>query len=224
MFRQVFTKAQNRRAFRIATIVMSGLSLTGAAPILAFQSYIFNEAGFQISTNTSIIMTGVAIVVSGCACVTLVRFTGKRLLLLIAAPICVVSLATIATFFQLQFSDHDVSQFKWVPTVFVVIYVLGFGLGLNPIPLAYIGEIFTYEAKVPAAMFSALYYALSTIVVVKLYQVSQQMYGTFVPLWIFTAVTFLIWVLIYLFVPETEGKSLEQIQSQLQNKKLLSGM
>lgn len=173
MFKQTLTKAQNRRAFRIALIVLSGLSLTGAAPILVYQSYIFDEAGFEISTNTSIILTGIAIVVSGCVCVTLVRFTGKRLLLLIAAPICVLSLATIAIFFQLQQSgDHDVSRFKWVPTVFVVIYVLGFGLGLNPIPLAYIGEIFVYETKVPAAMFSALYYALSTIAVVKFYQVT----------------------------------------------------
>ncbi|XP_014487059.1 PREDICTED: facilitated trehalose transporter Tret1-like [Dinoponera quadriceps] len=222
MFKHAFTKAQNRRAFRIAMIVLSGLSLTGAAPILVYQSYIFNEAGFEISTNTSIILTGIAIVVSGCICVMLVRFTGKRMLLLIAAPICVLSLATIAIFFQLQSGDHDVSRFKWVPTVFVVIYVLGFGLGLNPIPLAYIGEIFVYEAKVPAAMFSALYYALSSIAVVKFYQVSQEVYGTFVPLWTFTAITFLIWVLIYLFVPETEGKTLEQIQLQLQNKKLLS--
>lgn len=172
MFKQAFTKAQNRRAFRIAIIVLSGLSLTGAAPILVYQSYIFDEAGFEISTNTSIILTGIAIVMSGCVCVTLVRSVGKRLLLLIAAPICVLSLATIAIFFQLQSSGHDVSQFKWVPTVFVVIYVLGFGLGLNPIPLAYIGEIFVYEAKVPAAMFSALYYALSTIAIVKFYQVT----------------------------------------------------
>ncbi|XP_011137571.1 facilitated trehalose transporter Tret1 [Harpegnathos saltator] len=221
MFKQTVTKTQNRRAFRIALIVLSGLSLTGAAPILVYQSYIFDQAGFEISTNASIILTGIAIVVAGSVCVTLVRFTGKRLLLLIATPICVLSLATIAIFFQLQSGGYDVSRFKWVPTVFVVIYVLGFGLGLNPIPLAYIGEIFAYEVKVPAAMFSALYYALSTIVVVKLYQVSQELYGTFVPLWIFTAVTLLIWLLIYLFVLETEGKTLEQIQLQLQNKKLL---
>lgn len=171
MFREILTKEQNQRAFRIAMILLSGLSLTGAVPILAYQSYIFKEAGFEISPNTSIILTGVTIVLAGSVCVTLVRTTGKRLLLLIAAPICVVSLMTIAIFFELQSSGYDVSRFKWVPTVFVVIYVLGFGLGLNPIPLAYIGEIFVFEVKVPAAVLNALYYALSTTAVVKYYQV-----------------------------------------------------
>ncbi|KAL0115903.1 hypothetical protein PUN28_011056 [Cardiocondyla obscurior] len=171
MFKECFTKAQNRRAFRIALILLSGLTLTGASPVLAYQSYIFDEAGFEISINASIIMTGVAIVLAGITCVSVVRFAGKRLLLLIAAPICVVSLTTISIFFELQSSGYDVSHFKWVPTVFVVIYVLGFGLGLNPIPLAYIGEIFGVEVKVPAAMLNALYYAISTSAIVKFYQV-----------------------------------------------------
>jgi hypothetical protein len=44
------------------------------------------------------------------------------------------------------------------------------------------------------------------------------MYGTFAPLWTFTAITFLVWMLIYLFVPETEGKTLEEIQMDLRDK------
>lgn len=171
MFKEIFTKAQNRKAFRIALILLSGLTLTGAAPILAYQSYIYEEAGFEISTNISIILTGVAVVLAGSACVAVVRRTGKRLPLLIAAPTCMVSLAMIAIFFELQSSGYDVSRVKWMPMVFVVICVLGFGFGLNPIPLAYIGEIFSVEVKVPAAMLNALYYAISSTAVVKFYQV-----------------------------------------------------
>lgn len=171
MIREIVNKPQNRKAFRIALILLSGLTLTGAAPILAYQSYIYDEAGFKISSNASIILTGLAIVLAGSACVSIVRMTGKRLLLLIAAPICMLSLATIAVFFQLRSAGYDVSGFKWVPTVFVVIYVLGFGLGLNPIPLAYIGEVFGVEVKVPAAVLNALYYAMSTTAIVKFYQV-----------------------------------------------------
>jgi len=170
-FKEIIMKAQNRRAFRIALILLSGLTLTGAAPILAYQSYIYEEAGFEISTNTSIILTGIAIVLAGSVCVSVVRFTGKRLPLLLGTPICIVSLATIAIFFELQSGGYDVSRFKWVPTVFVVIYVLGFGFGLNPIPLAYIGEIFGVEVKVSAAVLNALYYAISTTTIVKFYQV-----------------------------------------------------
>lgn len=217
-FKDTYGKRENQKAFKIALIVLSALTLTGAAPILAYQSYIFEEAGFYISTNVSIVMTGCAIVLAGTTCVMVVRRVGKRSLLLIAAPVCVLSLATIAIFFALLSDGYDVSQFKWVPTVFVVIYVLGYGLALNPIPLAYVGEIFHIEVKVPAAIFCSLYYAVTTTAVVKFYQVTQESYGTHAPIWAFTMITFLVWILIYRYVPETEGKTLEEIQLELRGK------
>lgn len=169
--KKMFARRANRRAFRIGAIVMSALTLTGAIPLLAYQSFIFEEAGFAVSANISILITGLAIVIAGSVCVMLVRITGKRLLLLISAPVCVLSLATMAIFFELQSSGHDVSKLRWIPSVFLVIYILGYGLALNPIPLAYMGEIFHVDVKVTAAILSSLYYAVSTIAMVKFYQV-----------------------------------------------------
>ncbi|CAD1478816.1 unnamed protein product, partial [Heterotrigona itama] len=213
--KEMFARRANRRAFRIGAIVLSALTLTGAIPLLAYQSFIFEEAGFAVSTNISVLITGFAIVIAGSVCVMLVRITGKRLLLLISTPVCVLSLATMAIFFELQSSGHDVSKLRWIPSVFLVIYILGYGLALNPIPLAYIGEIFHVDVKVPAAILSSLYYAVSTIAMVKFYQVLQESYGTHTPIWVFTVITFLIWLLIYRYVPETEGKTLEEIQIEL---------
>ncbi|XP_017787794.1 PREDICTED: facilitated trehalose transporter Tret1-like [Habropoda laboriosa] len=216
--RDMFKRRENRRAFRIAAIVLSALTLTGAAPLLAYQSFIFEEAGFAISTDVSIVITGCTIVLAGSVCVMLVRITGKRLLLLISTPICVLSLVTMAIFFGMMSSGQDVSGLRWVPSVFLVIYVLGYGLALNPVPLAYVGEIFHIDVKVPAAIFCSLYYAIATTTVVKFYQVLQESYGTYMPMLAFTAITVLIWLLIYRYVPETEGKTLEEIQMELRGK------
>ncbi|XP_020719231.2 facilitated trehalose transporter Tret1-like [Bombus affinis] len=215
---EMFTRRENRRAFRIAVIVMSALTLTGAAPLLAYQSFIFEEAGFEVATNISIVITGCAIVLAGSVCVLLVRMAGKRLLLLISTPICVVSLTMMGIFFGLLTSDHDVSKLRWIPSVFLVIYVLGYGLALNPIPLAYVGEIFHIDVKVPAAIFCSVYYAIATTTMVKFYQVLQESYGTYMPILVFAVITLLIWLLIYRYVPETEGKTLEEIQIELRRK------
>ncbi|XP_026668279.1 facilitated trehalose transporter Tret1-2 homolog [Ceratina calcarata] len=217
-FMEMCRRQENRRAFGIAVIVLSALSITGAAPILAYQSHIFQEAGFKISSNISIIITGCTIVIAGSICVLVVRRTGKRLLLLISAPIAVASLLMMAIFFGLMSAGNDVSGLRWVPSVFLVIYVLGYGIALNPVPLAYIGEIFHIDVKVPAAIFCSLYYAITSITVVKLYQVLQESYGTYMPMTVFTVITCIIWVLIYRYVPETEGKTLEEIQIELRKK------
>ncbi|XP_015438906.1 PREDICTED: facilitated trehalose transporter Tret1-2 homolog [Dufourea novaeangliae] len=216
--KEIWSRRENRKAFGIAMIVLSALTLTGATPLLAYQSFIFKEAGFEISTNVSIVMTGCAIVLAGSVCVMLVRSIGKRMLLLISTPVCVLSLAMLAIFFGLLSHGEDVANLRWMPTVFLVIYVFGYGLALNPVPLAYVGEIFHVDVKVPAAIFCSLYYALTTSVVVKFYQVLQQSYGTYMPMLVFMAITCFVWILIYRFVPETEGKTLEEIQIELRGK------
>lgn len=170
--REAGRTAGNRRAFGVAMIVLSCLTLTGAAPVLAYQAYIFQEAGFVIGSNISILTTGCAIVLAGITCVSLVRSVGKRTLLLLSAPLCVLALGTIATYFTIASSGVDVSPVNWIPTVFVVAYVIVYGLALNPVPLAYVGEIFAFEVKIPGAIFCSLYYAITTTATVKFYQVN----------------------------------------------------
>ncbi|XP_011495762.1 PREDICTED: facilitated trehalose transporter Tret1-2 homolog isoform X2 [Ceratosolen solmsi marchali] len=164
-------RVESRKAFGITGILMSAMIFSGAAPILAYQSYTFEEAGFGVSTEISVLASGLAIVVSGFACVVLVKRTGKRMLLLIAAPATVLSLSVVASFFTLKTWEVDVSGIKWVPTLFIMTYALAYGLALNPLPLSYISEIFPMDVKVPAALYCSLFYATGSLLVVEIYQV-----------------------------------------------------
>ncbi|XP_074101173.1 facilitated trehalose transporter Tret1 [Cotesia typhae] len=205
----------NKRAALIMLILASVLSLTGAGAIMTYQSYISEEAGFHFGTNLGIITTGVAIVLAGIACVSLVRTTGKRRLLLLTAPVAVLCLGTIATFFTLIDFGYDVKAVNWIPTVFVVLYVIIYGLAFNPMPLAYLGELFTFDFKVTAGICSSIYYAVTTTGIIKLYQILHDDYGTHVAFWALTVITIILWILMYIFVLETEGMTLEEIQLAL---------
>ncbi|KAI4499671.1 hypothetical protein M0802_005241 [Mischocyttarus mexicanus] len=219
IFKEMFKRKENNRAFGIIFILYSALTLTGGAPILAYQSEIFEKANFVVSTNLTIIAIGCAMVFAGLSCILLIQVTGKRTLLLISAPVCFLALLSLTLFFTFQWYGYEVSRFNWVPSVFVMIFVLSYGLALNPMPLAYLGEIFPFEMKRAAGIVTSLYYAGATTVVVKFYQVTQDLYGTHVPMWIFTMITMILWILIYFFVPETEGKTVEEILLNLKNKK-----
>ncbi|XP_003423872.1 facilitated trehalose transporter Tret1-2 homolog [Nasonia vitripennis] len=215
---EAVVRVESRKAFGITGILLGAMIFSGAAPILAYQSYTFEEAGFGVSTDVCVLGSGMAIVVAGLACVILVKRTGKRMLLLIAAPVTVVSLSVVAGFFTLKTWGVDVSSINWVPTVFIITYALAYGVALNPLPLSYISEVFPMDVKVPAALYCSVFYAMGSLLVVKIYEVLKQSYGLYVPFWCFAAVTSFLWLLIYLFVPETEGKSLEEIQMELRGK------
>lgn len=165
-------RVESRKAFCITGILLGAMIFSGAAPILAYQTYTFEEAGFGVSTEISVIASGTAIVVGGLACVMLVKLTGKRMLLLFAAPATVISLSLVASFFTLKSWDVDVSSIKWVPTTFIMVYALVYGVALNPLPLSYISEVFPMDVKVPAAIYCSVFYSIGSLLVVKIYQVS----------------------------------------------------
>lgn len=166
-----FSRRENRKAFVITGILMASMIFSGAAPILAYQSYTFEEAGFSVSTNISVLGSGFAIVIAGLACVIVVKRTGKRLLLLTAAPITALSLSIVAGFFTLKFLNFNVESVNWIPTVFITIYALAYGIALNPLPLSYISEVFPVDVKVPAALYCSIFYSVGSLVVVRVYKV-----------------------------------------------------
>lgn len=169
---EMFTRRGNRKALRITLICFTGLMMSGNVPVLAYQTFIFKEAEVNLSTEFSVILTGIALVGAGWVCVSLVKYTGKRMLLLISAPCTALFLAAMALYFTLDGYGINVDAANWIPVVSMVGYVIFYALGLDSIAYAYQGEVFPDNVKGLSAMICALYYALLGILTVQLYQVS----------------------------------------------------
>lgn len=160
----------NRRACWIQLILSSAIGVTGAAPILSFQSHILKQAKFD-GVDFTIVATGVAVVISGMICMAVVKFTGKRKMLLMSGPPFIGSLAVLSIFFTLLEYGIDLSAVNWIPSVFIIIYIVVFGFSFNPLPIAYLGELFSIDMKVIAGVCAVLYYAITTTVAIEIYQV-----------------------------------------------------
>lgn len=167
-----YSRVESRRAFNITGILLGSMIFSGAGPVLAFSYSTFKKAEYEaLSPEMSVISTGVAIVVAGLACVLVVKYTGKRRLLLCASPVTILCHCAIASFFAVKNSGGDVSSWNFIPTVAILIYALAYGIALNPLPLSYISEVFPMDVKVPAALYCSLFYAMGSLLVVKMYEV-----------------------------------------------------
>ncbi|XP_048509438.1 facilitated trehalose transporter Tret1-like [Athalia rosae] len=217
--RELFSRRGNRKALRIALILFSGLMLSGTVPILSYQSEIFDLAHIKISNDVSIIGAGFALVIAGWVCVSLVKITGKRLLLLISTPLTAFFLGAIAMYFTLEKFGVEVDSWNWVPLISMYGYVMFYALGLDSMAYAYQGEVFPDNVKALSAVICSLYYAFLGITTVQGYQTMQDYWGIEGPMWFFAITTFVIWIVIWVIVPETEGKSLEEIQRMLHEDK-----
>lgn len=77
------------------------------------------------------------------------------------------------------------------------------------------GEIFPTSVKAMGMNISSLAYVLMAILSIKIYYWTTEEWGHYVPFLAFAIFTFLGAIYVYFFVPETKGKTLEEIQMEL---------
>ncbi len=113
------------------------------------------------------------------------------------------------------FFAKDVSELDppgWIPLVALMVYVVSFSVGYGPIPWLMMGEIFPGRIRGAAASVSTAFNWSCTFVVTKTFMDLQAALGAHGVFWLFAAVLLASTAFTFFFVPETRGKTLEDIE------------
>lgn len=94
-------------------------------------------------------------------------------------------------------------------------------VGLGPLPFTIMGEMFSSEVKAKASGITILVGWSWSFVMTKFFINVVISWGTYSAFWIFTICCIISAVFTVMFLPETKGKSLQQIQDELSGVKLL---
>jgi len=125
-------------------------------------------------------------------------------------------LLLVGVYFYIQNStDIDTSNYTWVPVVALLVYVIIYSTGMQPVPSLLVGEVFPTNVKAIGLALSSNSYSITTLIVSKLFQVSKDELGIHVPFFMFSFLCLLVLFFIIFCVPETKGKTLEEIQEEL---------
>lgn len=142
--------------------------------------------------------------------------SGRKSLLIISCLGTACSTAMVATYFNLQYNHINTNHLVWLPTTGVIMYIIMYAVGLASLPYTLLSELFPINMKALGSMIILVLINLLGFVVTTSYLIIADIAGVHVPFWIFTACSFAGALFIFLYVPETKGKTLEQIQVQLQ--------
>ena len=106
--------------------------------------FFLQDTGLAISPYYATIILGV-IQVLGCVIATLiVNRVGRKLLLSISLTICSLTMSGLGTTTYFVHQDQTASPesfLRWLSLVFLIVFVLGFTLGLGPVPWILVGEL-----------------------------------------------------------------------------------
>ncbi|XP_066598761.1 facilitated trehalose transporter Tret1-like isoform X2 [Prorops nasuta] len=128
----------------------------------------------------------------------------------------------IAVFFHLRDIGYDVDNYLWVPIVGLFGYAIAVNVGVAGIPLIIRAEVFPPNVKAPANMVLVMWAGIVGSGIIKLFQVVDDNYGMYTIFYFFCVANMLLNVLVAVYMPETKGKTFEEIEIILEKRKSIS--
>ncbi|XP_054823214.1 sugar transporter ERD6-like 6 [Prosopis cineraria] len=189
--------------------------LSGINGVLFYSSTIFSNAGISSSKTATVGLGAVQVLVTAIAA-WLADKTGRRALLIISSSLMTFSLILVAIAFYLEAVVSEGSNlysiWEIISVVGLVAMVAGFSIGLGPIPWLIMAEILPVNIKGLAGSGATLlnWFTSWGITMTANLLLSWSSGGTFT---IYAVVGAFTIVFVAIWVPETKGRTLEEIQS-----------
>ncbi|XP_067007506.1 facilitated trehalose transporter Tret1 isoform X2 [Anabrus simplex] len=215
-----FSEAFSTKAAKKAMLISMGLmlfqQLSGVNAVIFYAGQIFTDAGSSLDSDISAIIVGVVQVLATFVSSMVVDRLGRRILLLISDCVMAICSLLLGIFFYLkEDTKTDISAIGWLPLASLCIFIVVFSLGFGPIPWMIFGELFPSQIKGSASSVACLFNWILAFCVTKFFSDLSHAFGNGPTFWIFCGISTLGTVFVFFIVPETKGKSLEQIQREL---------
>ncbi|XP_052155826.1 sugar transporter ERD6-like 4 isoform X2 [Oryza glaberrima] len=211
-------KELNQKKYRTPLLIGTGLlvlqNLSGINGILFYASRIFRDAGFTNSDLATCALGAIQVLATGVTTWLLDR-AGRRILLIISTAGMTLSLLAVSVVFFLEGNiSHDSHSFyilSMISLVALVAYIITFSFGMGAIPWVMMSEILPVSIKSLGGSFATLANMLTSwaITMTANLLLSWSAGGTFLSYMIVSAFTL---VFVIFWVPETKGRTLEEIQ------------
>ena len=200
---------------RPALIVGMGLAIfqqvTGINTVIYYAPQIIQSAGIPSASGAILATAGIGLVNVGMTVVSmlLIERVGRRPLLLTGILGMIVTLGVLGLAFHLSLGSATLA---WVAVVTLMAYVASFAISLGPIFWLLIVEIYPLRVRGLASGTAATTNWISNLLVSLTFLSLLQVLGASLTFWTYGMLAIAAWFFCYYLVPETKGRTLEEIE------------
>ncbi|XP_030554116.1 facilitated trehalose transporter Tret1-2 homolog [Drosophila novamexicana] len=184
---------------------------SGINGICFYVATIFEEAGTGMSPAISTILIGVVGVVALIPAILFVDMAGRRIFLIVSGILMFLTTFIMGAYFKWLMEK----KVGWLPMAAICIFVFGLSMGFGPVPWLIMAEMFAEDVKPICGAIVATCSWLFAFCVTKVFPLCLQDLGPSTTFWGFCVISFLAIIFVIFVVPETKGKSLDEIQQLL---------
>lgn len=203
----------------LVSLLFIYLQMCGLNNVLFYMETILRNAKVTVIEPSVIVIIVTATgIVSSFLSMFLIDKFGRRILMIVSSFAVTSSLICLGIQYQLLDAGYDPANLQALPIFSVLLFQLSVYIGVVSIPNTVLGEVFPPHVKCVAGCFTSIVGAISSFISTSTYQplinlITEKYLFYVYALLLITAVPYT-----YFCMPETKGKSLQQIQEELDGR------
>ncbi|KAL8477218.1 hypothetical protein ACS0TY_029491 [Phlomoides rotata] len=219
--RSVWTELLLRPTPTVRRMLIAGVGVhffehaTGTEAVILYGPRIFKKAG--VTSRRKLILATVGVGVTKLTFITISTFVidrvGRRTLLLVSIAGMTAALAGLGT--CLTVVEHSEERLVWalvMSLIFVYTFLVFFNIGISPVCWVYSSEIFPTRLRAAGASVSVAVNRLMNATVSMTFLSLSSAITIGGAFYLFAGVAVVAWVFVYFCLPETKGRSLEEME------------
>ncbi len=196
-----------RIALMIGVVLAIVQQVTGINAILYYAPEIFKSTGAGIGTALmQTVLVGVVNVAFTLVAIRLVDRVGRKALLLVGSAVMAICLFMIGGAFLLDMSEGP------LVLVFILLYIAAFATSMGPVVWVVLSEIFPTRIRGRAMSIATVILWVSCYAVSQTFPILNERIGPGLTFWIYMVMALFTFFFILRVLPETRGRTLEEIE------------
>ncbi|XP_033366266.1 uncharacterized protein LOC117243137 [Bombus vosnesenskii] len=219
---QAILQRSNRKALFIMLGLIMAQHLSGNYITTQYLLVLFGKTTISIRASAMTILVMTVGLICGTLCTLTVTSLERRTLLILSTLGSCFTLIILATYLLLVQYKSDVSILSPLPVINLIIYQVMFHIGLGTLPNVLQCELFPTELKGFVGAIIVIFDGIIGFTVPKLYQMITDNVGSYAIYFIFATSCWVAFVMVFIWVPETKGKTYHEVEALLVGKNLNS--
>lgn len=213
---ETIKKREFTKPLTLALALMFFQQFSGINAILFYQTDIFKKAAPKLDASLATILVCVAQVVATVGGSLLVDRLGRRILLIASGVGHAVSLVTFGWYSYMGADNADFSvSYAWLAVTSLIVFIISFSVGYGPIPWMMIPELSSTSVRSLVASIATAFNWTCVYIVTGYVKSLMNSIGDSNAYYLFGSICILSCAFVVFVLPETKGRSNEQIQVEL---------
>ncbi|XP_043480229.1 uncharacterized protein LOC122509949 [Leptopilina heterotoma] len=214
-FWKLIAHPNNRRSILIIICLNAADIFSGHYPLTSYTEQFLTHRNAVLPPDKASLLLSFIRLFAILLSTKIVEKIGKRNIILYGGIIGSISLILVAIFFYLHNRNYDISSIGWFPIFFFTLFDVANSISVSNTIFLFQAELFDDNVKSLGISVTSLIYVIMGYLSLVKFQTLLNLLGITVIICFFAVCTILFPVIMFYITPETNGKSVDEIQIEL---------